>query len=554
MKKIYFLLLLLISASNIIYSQSVTLSGKVTDKSESTPIQSAAVDIINKNNPLEKYSTLTDGYGEWKYIFQPSDVSGGFDKPSTIHLSQNYPNPFNPSTKIDFSLNQPGQVRFTAYSILGEQIDSKTFFLSEGNFSINWFSQGSAGVVIYSIEMNNTVVSKKMVQLDGGGNGGWGSVNSSNNSATVHSMPKITTEEFYVIAYKLGYEPDTITVTPVNNEQINFDLETVHNNAFVIDLHNDVLEKLIVDGYDLASDLSNSPPNDNDKYQSDLPRFRKGGVDAQMFALWADVGSQPSGGYQETIDMINLFQTQISKNQSIFTQAKNSSEIKQAMVNKKLAGILAIEGGNIIENDLEKLKTLYSKGIRYLTITWNNSTNWAVSAKDAQSATKGLTEFGKSVIRMMDSLGIIIDVSHTGKKTIDDILIITKNPIIASHSGVWNLNHHYRNLTDNQIINIAKSGGIIGVVFYTSFLSKFRSVNIDTVIKHIDYIKNLVGVDYISLGSDFDGGIDAPDGLEDVSKFPNLTLALLKHGYTIPEVKKILGENYLRVFKKVCDK
>jgi membrane dipeptidase len=154
----------------------------------------------------------------------------------------------------------------------------------------------------------------------------------------------------------------------------------------------------------------------------------------------------------------------------------------------------------------------------------------------------------------MDSLGIIIDVSHTGVKTIEDILAVTKNPIIASHSGVWKLNNHYHNLTDAQIISIAKSRGLIGVVFYKAFLSRSNDVTIETVIEHIDYIKKLVGINFIALGSDFDGGITTPLGLEDVSKFPALTYALLKHGYTISEVKQILGGNFLRVFNEVCGK
>jgi membrane dipeptidase len=147
---------------------------------------------------------------------------------------------------------------------------------------------------------------------------------------------------------------------------------------------------------------------------------------------------------------------------------------------------------------------------------------------------------------------MIIDVAHTGIKTISDILATTKNPIVATHSGVRALNNHYRNLTDAQIDSIAGRGGVIGVVFYPPFLSSKGSATIDTVIKHIDYIKNRVGIDYVAIGSDFDGIGSVPVGLEDVSKLPNLTAALLKRGYSIADVRKILGENYLRVFRQVC--
>ncbi|MBI2416410.1 MAG: membrane dipeptidase, partial [Ignavibacteriales bacterium] len=192
------------------------------------------------------------------------------------------------------------------------------------------------------------------------------------------------------------------------------------------------------------------------------------------------------------------------------------------------------------------------RGMRYMKITWNNSTTWAVSAQDSRSTTIGLSDFGKQVIRLMDSLGVLIDVAHTGIKTISDILAVTKNPIIDTHCGVRKLNNHYRNLNDSQIDSIAARGGVIGVVFYPPFLSSKGIANIDTVIKHIDYIKNRVGIDYVAIGSDYDGIEKVPIGLEDVTKLPKLTEALLRKGYSIADVRKLLGENYLRVFKRVC--
>ena len=187
-----------------------------------------------------------------------------------------------------------------------------------------------------------------------------------------------------------------------------------------------------------------------------------------------------------------------------------------------------------------------------MTITWNNSTSWAVSAKDARSTTVGLSEFGKEVIRTMDSLKMIIDVSHVGTKTVDDILAIAKGPVIASHSGCAALNNHYRNLTDDQIRAIAATGGVIGVVFYPPFLKSSGVVTTETVADHIDHIRNLVGMDYIALGSDFDGIEVTPVGLENVSKFPELTKVLLRRGYTREDMRKILGENFARVMKSVC--
>jgi len=172
-------------------------------------------------------------------------------------------------------------------------------------------------------------------------------------------------------------------------------------------------------------------------------------------------------------------------------------------------------------------------------------------AQDNRSETVGLSEFGEQVINRLDSLGVLIDVSHVGIKTIEDILEITKNPIIATHSGARELYDHYRNLNDDQIIAIANSGGVIGVVFYHWFLSG-SSTNISQVVDHIDYIKNLVGIDHVSLGSDFDGIGSMITGLEDVSTFPNLTLELLKKGYSRSDIEKILSGNVMRVFEEVC--
>ena len=239
-------------------------------------------------------------------------------------------------------------------------------------------------------------------------------------------------------------------------------------------------------------------------------------------------------------------------NPTTMGQARTKSEADSLNDLNKIAAVLGVEGGHAIEDDIQKLKNLHQSGMRYLTITWNNSTSWAVSAQDSRTNTVGLSTFGERVIRTMDTLGIIIDVSHTGIKTIQDILSITTNPIIASHSGVRAIRNHYRNLYDSQIIDIANTGGVIGIVFYPPFLSGTGSANISTVANHIDYIVNLVGIDHVGLGSDFDGiGTNTVIGLDDVTKFPDLTLELLSRGYSRTDVDKILGGNFMRVFEQV---
>jgi membrane dipeptidase len=346
-----------------------------------------------------------------------------------------------------------------------------------------------------------------------------------------------------LIAERFLYVPDTLIIDDSQNHNLIFSLETVHQNSILIDLHNDVLEK-VVKGYDLGKWNSSN--------HSDLPRFYKGGVDVQFMALWVDPSTYSSNPFQQTLKMIDSFKVQLNKYNLNFAQAKNSKEIDSLVSIGKFAAVLCVEGGHAIENDIYKLDSLYKLGVRYLTITWNNSTSWATSAQDPQAATKGLSEFGRQVIRHMDSLGMLIDVSHVGPKTIDDILETTTNPIIATHSGVKALRNHYRNLTDQQIIKIAQKGGVIGVIFYPPYLTTASSAYISNVIAHIEYIKNLVGIDYIALGSDFDGIERVVVGLEDVTKFPNLTEALLRRGFSISDVMKILGENFLRVFRQVC--
>ena len=189
-----------------------------------------------------------------------------------------------------------------------------------------------------------------------------------------------------------------------------------------------------------------------------------------------------------------------------------------------------------------------------MTITWNESLDWAVSSNDPQSTTKGLFNFGKKVIRTMDTLGMMIDVSHTGIKTIEDILATTTNPILATHCGACGLVNHRRNLYDNQIEAIAEQGGVIGVPFCPSFINSSGTADIDDVIDHIDYIALVAGIDHVGIGSDFDGISDTPQGLEDVSSFPALTIRMLERGYSQENIEKVLGKNFLRVFEEVCGK
>jgi len=545
MKK-YILVLMLIAAAFHVRAQQRTVLGTVRDLVLKTAVESVQVVLVNRQNSALRFGALSDKNGAWSVAFVTDVEHAGVSVPDRFFLEQNYPNPFNPSTKIRFYLPRAGAAVITVHTVLGQELDRMDVTASAGLTEVEWQSKGSAGVLFYTIEFEKTRITKKMMQLDGGGRRGLGSVHTI-ASAPMRVMASVAeSPDYYVISSKLGYETDTMSVTLTEQTVADVVLETVHNRAFVIDLHNDVME-WVLKGYQLAG------PRPNADHHTDLPSLKQGGVDAQMVSIWISP-TDTSKWYARTEACIDLFDQQMARNPLHIEQASTTAGIRSLHARGKIAAVLGLEGGHSIENDISKLIALYKRGIRYMTLTWNNSTPWATSAADGATNTKGLSEFGKQVIRTMDSLGVIVDVWQVGVQTVRDVLAITKHPIIASHSGVRALYNHTRNLTDDQIRAIAATGGVIGVVFYPSFLSAApKTVTLETVVKHIDYIKNLVGVDYVALGSDFDGfSGTVPVGLENVTKYPDLTMALLKRGYSTSDVRKILGGNYMRVFETVC--
>jgi len=539
---------LLLWSWQITSAEEIAIYGTIQDRATGAPLDSALVEIDVPS--LQKHDCVwSRADGSWSYRFEFTGIEANdASRPYSFSLEQNYPNPFSnqagsPTTQIVFSIYKAGVVTLRVYNVLGQQLDERTIFLNRGRYSVDWSAKGAPGFRFYSIEMDHQRLTKKMLQLDHG-NGGLGEVKAMSEGLDNRWMGKLANLTAKIKASKLGYDPDSLSITLPKDDPVLVQLDWLHTKALVIDLHNDVLEKVVENGYQLGTRHSYN--------HSDLPRFFDGGVDAQMFVIWVDPDRYLNIAFQKALQFADAFDQQVALNPNCLGQAKNTDEMLHINAEGKLAGVLVVEGGHAIENDLEKLKELYRRGMRYLTITWNNSTDWATSAKDSRSRTRGLSVFGKQVIRTLDSLGVIIDVSHVGIKTIEDIIATTKHPIIASHSGARALNDHYRNLYDDQIRAIASTGGVIGVVFYPPFLAPYGRVDISTVIKHIDHIVNLVGIDHVALGSDFDGIETTPMGLENVSKFPELTLALLKHGYSNSDVKKILGENFLRVFRQVC--
>lgn len=363
--------------------------------------------------------------------------------------------------------------------------------------------------------------------------------------------------------------------------------QKIHSKAIVVDTHNDILTKIIETGVILDQDLTG-------KAHSDLIRLKKGGMDLQFFSVWSDGNRIHPFAYamrqMDTLDAI------VKRNPDKIVKVATAKEIYKAVKQHKIAAMFGIEGGHQIENDLKKLDTLYYRGARYITLTWNNSTSWATSAAYETSGKIlshiGLNDFGKEVVKHMNKLGMMIDVSHVGDQTFWDVINTTTKPIIASHSSVYNITPQRRNLKDDQIKAIAKNGGVIQINFYPLFIDSTAGKKFDdflnlhmaendslmnagindwvagailfsryskdlqymrpplsTLIQHIEYVIKLVGVDYVGLGSDFDGIEFTPLGLDDVSKYPLITKALLEKGYSKKDVTKILGGNLLRVLK-----
>ena len=542
MKRFYTIILILF-LSTVQYSQTVSVFGNIKDVNTNSSIENAKVQIKNIDNGLID-SVFSDAIGNWQYDITTSVEDDIYYLPTSLEVIQNYPNPFNPSTKIGFLIPADENVTISVHNILGELVDVKSSFLTKGNYVVDWYSRGSAGVYFYTITYGNQSVTKKMIQLDGGNGIGLGVIRSgiSNRFSSKITTPVYNIE---IVITKFSYAADT-TITDISGgENLSTFLQTIHNKYTLIDLHNDVLEVMVDDSTYHLAELHNYN-------HTDIPRLQLGGVDVQFFSIWVSPTTY-TNYYQQALVMRDLLYSELTANTSTIAQSTTMQQALDLNNQNKIAAVIGVEGGHHIEESLDKLDTLYNSGMRYLTITWNNSVSWAISAKDTRSTTQGLNNFGRQVIRRLDSLGVIIDVSHTGIKTIQDILSVTTHPIIASHSGARSVHDHYRNLYDSQIQDIANTGGVIGIVFYPYFLNGSSNSSIADVIAHIDHIVNLVGTDYISIGSDFDGIEVTPLELEDTSKFPALTLALLEHGYTELEVAKFLGGNFRRVLEQVCD-
>jgi membrane dipeptidase len=339
----------------------------------------------------------------------------------------------------------------------------------------------------------------------------------------------------------------------------------VQSSALLIDTHNDVTT-FTVDGYDISKTGST--------HHTDIARLRAGGVGAVFFAAYVDSKyAKDHTAAHRALDMIDTVRHDIvAANPGAFTFATSASEIEAAHRQGKIAALIGIEGGHAIEDDPRALRDFYALGVRYMTLTHTNTNSWADSSGDIEERNVkhhgGLTDFGRQIVAEMNRLGMIVDISHVADKTFYDVIAVAKAPPFASHSSCRALANVPRNMTDDMIVALAKKGGVIQINFNCGFLSqksadeyaadkkkgvkgKEYPATLADVVDHIDHVVKIAGIGAVGIGSDFDGVTCTPIGLEDVSKFPALTRALLEKGYSPDDIRKLYGGNTLRLMRAV---
>ena len=374
----------------------------------------------------------------------------------------------------------------------------------------------------------------------------------------------------------------------INCDETSEDLMKLHERAIVFDAHCDTAMRLIGDD---PVDLGTR----QEKGHIDLPRAKEGGLDAQIFACWVSPEIRDKLWVERTLEMIDAVREQARVHADKMEIALDGSDIRRIVSEDKLAVIIGIEGGHVIRDDIDTLKNYYERGVRCMTLTWMNTNNWADSSDDT-TKWDGLNELGREVVREMDRLGMIIDCSHVSDSTLFDVFETTKNPVLISHSCMRALCDIPRNVSDDELRALSANGGVICINYFPGFLDKefydrvsviwdefrekrkaFRDLPeeerekavrelsesyrgrlvdipvppVSRLVDHIDHAVAVAGIDHVGLGSDFDGIMITPEGLEDVSKLPEITRELAARGYSDEDIEKILGGNLLRLAEKI---
>ncbi len=366
----------------------------------------------------------------------------------------------------------------------------------------------------------------------------------------------------------------------------------IHRRAIVVDMHADTTQRLVDENVDLTQRLLDG--------HFDAVRAKEGGLDAQFFSIWVEPELFGGGGeraVKRADAQIQAVRDLAAKHPETWEVATTAADIRRIAASGKLAALMGMEGGYAIDEKIENVARYYQMGVRYLSPAWSVSTSWAGSSGDEAGKTRGLNNFGKQVIREMNRLGIMVDVSHLSDRAFWDIVNTSTKPVIATHSGCRAITDVPRNLTDEMIVALAKTGGVVNVIFYPEhiepgysekkkrvdaeiaqlvqrasdeekgdvahkklardrvrrdeYLKRLPPVSVTRIVDHIDHVVKLVGIDHVGIGSDFDGIQAVPADLKSVADLPNLTTELLKRGYSESDIDKILGGNMLRVMEEV---
>ena len=391
-----------------------------------------------------------------------------------------------------------------------------------------------------------------------------------------------------VAAASAASQSTTSSDTPISAKA-----RAIHDSAIVVDTHADTPQRFLDEGFDIGS------TDTHDIGHLSLDKARRGNLGAEFFSIWVDPETNQGHFARHTFDLIDSVYEQAARHPDQMIMAFSVADIERAHREHKLGALMGIEGGHSIENDMHLLRDYYRLGVRYMTLSWSNTNEWADSSGDINDAKvqhhNGLTDFGRQVVLEMNRLGMMVDISHVADKTFWDAIATTKAPVIASHSSARALVNHPRNMTDDMLRAVAKNGGVVQVNFFSGFVdedyrkameaqSKDQAAAIQnyveslkaqgkpinyieinrldrewmakiprppfkSLIDHIDYIAKIAGVDHVGLGSDFDGVSGAtPLGMDSAADLPKITQALLDRGYSADDIRKILGGNLLRVF------
>ncbi len=367
----------------------------------------------------------------------------------------------------------------------------------------------------------------------------------------------------------------------------------LHKRSIVIDGHNDITGPMVDEDLDLSTNTLGKFHKDGDPFHTDITRFRASGITGEFMSIYVGGNRmQSKDAMRRAMELIDATYREAERHPDVFRMCTTAAEIRAAKKQNKICLLMGIEGGYAIDNSLPSLRNFYRLGIRYMTLTHNVSHDWADAHRDTPK-NNGLSEFGKEVVREMNRLGMLVDISHVSEKVMNDVLDVSKAPIIASHSGARGVNDHTRNVSDAVLKRVAQNGGVIMVNFYPSFLDartnseenqraarlkpqidalreKFKGdrdgyneaerklmaenpifiADYKRIVDHIDHIKNVAGIDHVGIGSDYDGIPFLPAGMEGMEDLVLVTYEMLKRGYSENDVKKVLGENFLRAFAK----